>query len=516
MKLLNCSTLRIQEMHPARKQELEREVISTPYAILSRKWEREEDEVTFEDMGSAEVRSKKVLGWSKILQTCDEALERGIRYAWIDTCCIYKRNLTELTESVNSMYVDPEGDLAKSTWFTRGWTLQELIAPCKIEFYDKSWNIIGSRINLSREIQSLLASIPVGRRMSWAAGREAKKVEDRAYSLLEIFGVSMPLLYGEGDQAFIRLQEEIIKATNDMSLLAWCDSRVTFPEGSEELRGILTHTPDDFSNFCNLESISDPRRGPEFSMTNKGLRLETRIFTYGRGSLFLSLGCPKDAESKKNFLGILLHRLHSGIFVRASPDRLFLRDPFSNNRPLEKKFYFICKQFTPDLLEEPGQVPGRDFRICIAENSKIRVQNASPKRHWTPHTRTYCSRDFWDFEGRVEIGSSSEVTFSVTCGFDAQYGTWVYQERASPHWKPRGDGLQAGMPPGIDIEVVDGTEDGIPVTIINLSGPKSVAKKPAPKPRADPLPNSVEQADEERGIGVTEASGKRKPNCKKM
>ncbi|KAK1622145.1 hypothetical protein BDP81DRAFT_508384 [Colletotrichum phormii] len=277
-------------MHPARKQELEREGISTSYAILSHKWEKDEDEVTFEDMGSAEIRSKKVLGWSKILKTCDEALERGIRYALIDTCCIDKRNLTELTESINSMFkwhaeaeicfaylsdVNPGGDLAESAWFTRAWTLQELIAPGKMKFYDKSWNMIDSRINLAREIhvrttinnevlrhssstqqsiQSLLAGIPVGRRMSWAAGREAKKVEDRAYSLLGIFGVSMPLLYGEGDQAFIRLQEEIIKATNDMSLFAWCDSRVTSPEGSEELRAALesTHTNISQSRFLGF------------------------------------------------------------------------------------------------------------------------------------------------------------------------------------------------------------------------------------------------------------------------
>ncbi|KAK1489374.1 HET domain-containing protein [Colletotrichum cuscutae] len=272
MKLLNCSTLRIEDMHPARKQKLEEQGVSTAYAILSHRWESDEDEVTFEDIASADMRTKNLLGWSKIEKTCTEALRIGIAYAWIDTCCVDKRNLTELTEAINSMFkwyaeaeicfaylsdVDSGGDSTKSVWFTRGWTLQELIAPGRMEFYDKHDS------STRRSIQSLLAGIPVGRRMSWAADRRAKKEEDRAYSLLGIFGVSMPLLYGEGDRAFLRLQEEIIKETNDMSLFAWCDSTVTSPDGSAEFRGILTTTPDHLRDCRDLTSLSDLRRGPE-------------------------------------------------------------------------------------------------------------------------------------------------------------------------------------------------------------------------------------------------------------
>lgn len=103
--------------------------------------------------------------------------------------------------------IQSDDDMTKSAWFSRGWTLQELIAPREMKFYDRQWRLIGSRIELWREInlrtmiddevlkhnpltqqsiQSLLASIPVGRRLSWAAGRKAKRVEDRAYSLLGI------------------------------------------------------------------------------------------------------------------------------------------------------------------------------------------------------------------------------------------------------------------------------------------------------------------------------------------
>ncbi|KAK1531758.1 HET domain-containing protein [Colletotrichum paranaense] len=378
MKLLNCSTLRIEDMHPARKQKLEEQGVSTAYAILSHRWESDEDEVTFEDIASADMRTKNLLGWSKIEKTCTEALRIGIAYAWIDTCCVDKRNLTELTEAINSMFkwyaeaeicfaylsdVDSGGDLTKSVWFTRGWILQELIAPGRMEFYDKHWSTIGSRVDLSqqiqlrtsinaeilrhdsstrRSIQSLLAGIPVGRRMSWAADRRAKKEEDRAYSLLGIFGVSMPLLYGEGDRGFLRLQEEIIKETNDMSLFAWCDSTVTSPDGSAEFRGILTTTPDHLRDCRDLTSLSDLRRGPEFSMTNMG-------------------------------------------------------------RPLEKKILFISKQFTADLLEETVRIPGRDFRFSFdTEKPKLIVRvisQAASRAYWDPDTYRFVSRRLWEFEG---------------------------------------------------------------------------------------------------------------------
>ncbi|KAK1710325.1 uncharacterized protein BDZ83DRAFT_724060 [Colletotrichum acutatum] len=225
-------------MYPAKKQELEREGISTAYAILSHRWEGDENEVTFKAMSTTDIKFKKVLGWSKIEETCAKALEIGIGYAWIDTCCIDKRNLTELTEAINSMFkccVELSSEINLRTMIN-----EEVLA------YTSS---------TQQSLQNLLVEIPVGRRVSWAAGREANKVEDRAYSLLGLFGVSMPLLYGEGDRAFVRLQEEIIKETNDMSLFAWCDSSATPTDGAAEFCGILATTPDHFRSCCDLRSI---------------------------------------------------------------------------------------------------------------------------------------------------------------------------------------------------------------------------------------------------------------------
>jgi hypothetical protein len=121
----------------------------------------------------------------------------------------------------------------ESRWFTRGWTLQELLAPSTVRFYSDKWLYLGNREELCQQITEItriedgflqgrdLRLASIAKRMCWAAFRETSRTEDIAYCLLGIFGVNMPLLYGEGKKAFIRLQEEIIKSTNDYSLFAW-------------------------------------------------------------------------------------------------------------------------------------------------------------------------------------------------------------------------------------------------------------------------------------------------------
>ncbi|KAE9376395.1 HET-domain-containing protein [Stipitochalara longipes BDJ] len=175
----------------------------------------------------------------------------------IDTCCIDKSSSAELSEAINSMYdwysdsvicyaylediekpIDMKDAnielLGKSRWFSRGWTLQELIAPAQVMFFNKDWNYLGDKKELS-SLLSQITTIPqevlldpfrkvffsLARKMTWAAHRETTRLEDVAYSLMEIFEVKMPLLYGEGKQAFIRLQEEILKDSTDQSLIAW-------------------------------------------------------------------------------------------------------------------------------------------------------------------------------------------------------------------------------------------------------------------------------------------------------
>ncbi|KAI1787057.1 HET-domain-containing protein [Ganoderma leucocontextum] len=192
----------------------------------------------------------------KIRDACAVARANGYRYLWIDSCCIDKTSSSELSEAINSMYqwyaraevcyafladVPANGDhqrkgshFRRSRWFTRGWTLQELIAPMRVEFLAMDWTSIGSKRGLASLVSKItnvnysallllepLSEFSVAQRLSWASRRQTTRAEDRAYCLLGLFDIHMPALYGEGDRAFRRLQEEIMRRIPDQSLFAW-------------------------------------------------------------------------------------------------------------------------------------------------------------------------------------------------------------------------------------------------------------------------------------------------------
>ncbi len=213
------------------------------YAILSHTWD--EEEVTLQDMEGIGPVNKK--GYEKIKRCCSEA-NVGFKYVWIDTCCIDKTSSAELSEAINSMYrwyqeaelcyaylADvPSKPLQQSRWFTRGWTLQELIAPLRVIFFNGEWEEIGTKETLGKDISDCtgipidiltgdvnLEEFSAAQRMSWAAKRQTSRIEDRAYCLMGLFGINMPLIYGEREAAFIRLQEEIMRISDDHSLFAW-------------------------------------------------------------------------------------------------------------------------------------------------------------------------------------------------------------------------------------------------------------------------------------------------------
>lgn len=256
MRLINLGTLELEELND---DDLPK------YAILSHTWEREE--VAYKDWPAHQNGSSHLEGYKKILGFRDAA--RSIyhcKYGWVDTCCIDKSSSAELTEAINSMYTyytnaavciaylsDVEcraEDVWSSRWMTRGWTLQELIAPSRLEFYGSAWRHLG---HLSGDLAIQLegfTGIPrevltkhspptdwsVAQRMSWASRRQTTRLEDRAYCLLGLFDVSLPLIYGEGERAFVRLQEEIIARSTDHSIFAWhfrgSLSRKTAPDDS--------------------------------------------------------------------------------------------------------------------------------------------------------------------------------------------------------------------------------------------------------------------------------------------
>jgi hypothetical protein len=219
------------------------------YAILSHRWEAEE--LTLKDL--TDGTGKGMAGYNKI-QFCGQQAQRdGLQYFWVDTCCIDKSNAVELQEAINSMfrwyqnaskcyvYLSDvstrkrkasdrlskhiwESAFRSSKWFTRGWTLQELLAPACVEFFSKDWEQLGDKKSLERQVHEItgiallalqgapLSQFGVDERLSWAESRQTTRKEDKVYSLLGIFDVYMPLIYGEGENnALVRLREEIDK-----------------------------------------------------------------------------------------------------------------------------------------------------------------------------------------------------------------------------------------------------------------------------------------------------------------
>ncbi|KAK1997389.1 heterokaryon incompatibility protein [Colletotrichum falcatum] len=306
MRLINTNTLSLDEFYG---DDVPR------YAIVSHTWSA--GEVTFQDWRDPAVAREKK-GFQKIELARAQALRDGLDYLWIDTCCINKDSSAELSEAINSMFAwyecsvkcyaylsdiqHPEQGslsdcgqneqrrvLSRSRWFTRGWTLQELLAPREVLFFSAEWNLLGTRRSLADAIQGvtnidrqylhrrsrkLLSGASVAERMSWLSCRRTTRVEDMAYCMLGIFDINMPLLYGEGAKAFTRLQEEILKTSTDQSLFAW--SWTENDPGSWV--SMLAPSPRNFKNGQSYQPANDAASRPvPYSMTNFGLSIQLTL-----------------------------------------------------------------------------------------------------------------------------------------------------------------------------------------------------------------------------------------------
>jgi hypothetical protein len=254
--------LRLTEDLPSNK-------VIPPYAILSHTWGGDNEEVTFEDLANDAGTEKP--GYEKVRFCEEKAMQDNLEYFWIDTCCINKENKAELSHAINSMFywyrnatrcyvllsdvssppsnvnddinIRPwESDFKRSRWFTRGWTLQELLAPATVEFFSQEWMKIGDKKSLNQQIHEItripdsalqgarLSYFSDHERFSWIERRQTTVAEDRVYALLGIFDVNMTLMYGEGvESAFRRLQEEIDKVKRCMQ-----DLRLTDPSDDKQ------------------------------------------------------------------------------------------------------------------------------------------------------------------------------------------------------------------------------------------------------------------------------------------
>lgn len=288
-----------------------------PYAILSHTWGPEE--VTFKDHAGKGLESIDKKGYDKIRGCCRLAESEGFQYVWIDTCCIDKSSSAELSEAINSMFQwyrdaaicyaylsdvdgseDPDkcaegsdesgggSSFSRSRWFTRGWTLQELLAPYEVIFLASDWSEIGTKKSL-RSVVSRVTHISekvlqecrwdeysVAQKMSWAASRQTTRLEDAAYCLMGLFDVNMPLLYGEGRKAFLRLQQAIMQRTEDQTIFAW--SCPDHEHSHTLLSGMMAPSPQYFKDASQIEILDRDHdfQGP-FEVVNQLVRLRLRL-----------------------------------------------------------------------------------------------------------------------------------------------------------------------------------------------------------------------------------------------
>jgi len=315
--------------------------------------------------------------FTKITFACGQAEREGLQYIWVDTCCIDKTSSAEVSLALNSMYawyssarvcyaylddVQHGGhrggyriwkdDFAECKWFKRGWTLQELLAPRKVVFFGKGWKELGTKATLGRTIEKatgidrrtllepgLVSKASVAKRMSWASARATTLPEDMAYCLMGIFNVHLAPLYGEGaEHAFLRLQEEILRRSDDMSLLAWGilnqedhpiihhTTLETFSDDSSSLP-VLATSPADFAGMSSVVSAPLPPTTPttSFALTNKGLHITLPLLQVGHSSTsttqkyyLAALACRHEKEDPHDRIGIFLTTspVSPSIFVR--------------------------------------------------------------------------------------------------------------------------------------------------------------------------------------------------------
>ncbi|KAL2105954.1 hypothetical protein VUR80DRAFT_7510 [Thermomyces stellatus] len=299
----------------------------------------EVEQTSTEDQATARVLRARH-GYQKILKIAEHCRVSQIGFFWIDTCCIDKSNGMEVSEAILSAYrwyreaavcfvyladvpaadmlADRDSVFRRSWWFTRGWTLVELLAPTARVWFDQDWNFIFPDSRLISEITGIDAGYLEGadinlacvaKRMSWAAHRNTTKREDVAYCLMGLFDVSMSVRYGEGpEKAFIRLQRKILKATVDTSIFAWGYDAPILGDSAR----ILATSPDEFAGCRAL------RRAPSTSPMNdyflpgpRGLELRSDLVQFR----------ARDTKVWEGQYGLLMTEIYDDA---ASDNRIFL------------------------------------------------------------------------------------------------------------------------------------------------------------------------------------------------
>lgn len=446
MRLLNVDTFKLEEF------------FSSPpaYAILSHTWGSDSEEVSFRDVlvGRLDSDASRPL---KIRGSCKIAKKDGYQYIWIDTCCIDKTNSVELQEAINSMYRwyqeskvcyaylsdvpagdDPKCDRStfpSSRWFQRGWTLQELLAPSDMRFYDAGWSCLGTKGDLSQLLETVtgiptsfllgmadLHQASVAQRMSWAAKRVTKRPEDIAYSLLGIFGVSMPMIYGEGEKAFRRLQEQIMKDLGDDSILAWAfEPDPTLPDDAIDtvLGTALAPSPSFFANSGHVVTM-DHGAHSSFEVHGGSIRLSIAVLVTPTETFGL-LQCGLERDSNKVVaIPLVAARGRPGNYFRLGGRRArLLPNPVPDNSPtlLHLQLDGGRKQTVgPCLIHIRKSIPDLELisvhpEACWRKERALIEAPAGPSANGIPRILMRfreAARNVPDFVAVVEINSEAQ------------------------------------------------------------------------------------------------------------
>lgn len=275
-------------------------------------------------------------------------------------------------------------EFSVSRWFTRGWTLQELIAPKDMRFYSQDWAILGSKADLQDELHKItgidifvlstgiVSKVSVAKKMCWAASRETSRIEDQAYSLMGIFDVNMPLIYGEGKKAFLRLQQEILRVSDDMTLFAWgapnvfLDMHGFLASPARQLHGLFAGAPDDFDSRHEILNIPEDRVPPVIH--GNGVRLEYPVCMREERE-FVILACTV-RHIATAYIGIPVKRWSSVFYARCGQLILIFPDDWTKAQTR----VVVVKE--PPFRHHVSKCPARFQIVRVPDKTRLRKDDA--------------------------------------------------------------------------------------------------------------------------------------------
>ncbi|QIW99558.1 hypothetical protein AMS68_005076 [Peltaster fructicola] len=346
-------------------------------------------------------------------------------------------------------------EVRKSEWFTRGWTLQEMIAPNTLAYFDAEWNLVGRREQLSELVEQItgvdaellvhpyrLRNYSVAQKLSWAANRITTRLEDRAYSLLGLLEVNMTIIYGEGSQAFLRLQEEILRTKADTTIFAWQDSHDAWAvhplwhPGRQLYSNLLARSPDAFKNCSRTIPIVNQRRSHH--LVGSQVQFETKVFVpfdqklgYDANARQAIIGCYKDDPLTLITLN-LVPTVHSrGTYlVAGGQGRLKVENLFRAAETPDAGALSVWR--TVDDARDGELEDAWDLVLCRCVGSRLEIVGGEPATLWQPDNQIFRLQP--EFKGmlRLKVKGTTATYINLSLRLDPKDGFLVI---GFPWWR---------------------------------------------------------------------------------